>query len=104
MNAKTRFKALAAVTVMAMLSPQAKLAAQDSSALLDSITFGEAASETNHDFSGTASRGGLGEPARILLPLAEPSWAGGRLAFSLKVDPQKQNYATARLWGSDATQ
>jgi hypothetical protein len=77
------------------------------SAITDTIVFGDAASETSHAFSSSHSQsvtGGLGEPARILLPQTEPAWEGGRVAFTLKVDPQNQNCATLRLWGSDATQ
>ena len=79
------------------------LAASD---ITDSIVFGDAASEPAHHFAGDHSQviaGGLGEPARILLPQSDPAWAGGTLAFTLRVDPEKQNYATLRLWGSDAT-
>ena len=81
--------------------------AAESSAITDTIVFGEGASETNHALIGTHSdiiAGGLGESARILLPAADPAWEGGRVSFTLKVDSQKQNYATVRLWGSDATQ
>jgi hypothetical protein len=80
--------------------------AQNPSAIVDSIVFGNSASEQAHHFSDTRNEvisGGLGEPARISLPLKEGAWEGGRLAFTLQVDPQKQNYATVRLWGSDAT-
>lgn len=44
-----------------------------SAALLDTLTFGNAASETAHHFSDSRSEtisGGLGEPARRLLPPA----------------------------------
>jgi hypothetical protein len=81
--------------------------AGESPAILDTITFGDAASETNHASACRNSEiinGGLGEPARILLPQADPAWEGGRVSFTLKVDPLNQNYATIRLWGSDATQ
>lgn len=47
--------------------------------------------------------GGLSEPARRLLPPATKDWQGGRLTFVLKVDPEKLNYVTARLWGSDTS-
>jgi hypothetical protein len=74
--------------------------------VVDAIRFGDARSETNHNFVGDHTRiiaGGLGEPARIALPQTNPAWEGGTLAFTLKVDPEKQNYATVKLWGSDAT-
>ena len=75
--------------------------------IIDAIVFGDASSESRHALKPTLSEviaGGLGEPARRLLPQANPPWEGGRLAFVLKVDAQQQNYATVRLWGSDATQ
>jgi hypothetical protein len=81
--------------------------ANDSPGIVDSIAFGDAGSERSHSFSSTRSetiRGGLGEPARRLLPLQPESWEGGRVAFTLKIDPAKPNYATIRFWGSDKTQ
>lgn len=80
--------------------------AENQSPTVDAIVFGDGASEQAHHFSSTRSEissSGLGDPARILLPLKAGAWEGGRLAFALKVDPQNQNYATVRLWGSDAT-
>ena len=80
--------------------------AAENSAPLDRITFGDAASEAGHGLASTSSAlttNRLGEIARILLPAGEPAWDGGRLAFTLAVDPAKQNFATVRLWGSDAT-
>jgi hypothetical protein len=77
------------------------------SAMLDSIIFGDAASERAHALAETNSQivaGGLGEPARILSPLRFGAWEGGRLAFTLNVDPNQQDYATVWLWGSDATE
>jgi hypothetical protein len=97
---------IASLAVLALAGLPPRLAAA-SPAFVDTIIFGDAASETNHAFTGTHSEiisGGLGEPARILLPQADPAWEGGRLEFTLKVDPTNQNYATVRLWGSDATQ
>lgn len=77
------------------------------SGVVDFIHFGDVVSEQSHDFSGSHSeviQGGLGDPARRLLPAADGGWDGGRVAFKLRVDPEKQNYATIRLWGSDATE
>ncbi len=74
--------------------------------ILDTLTFGDAPSESRHACTNSHSEiiaGGLGEAARVLSPQTDPAWEGGRLAFTLKVDPQNQNYATVRLWGSDAT-
>lgn len=82
-------------------------AAEASPFPLDALTFGDAASERRHQLVGAGSdivSGGLGEPARRLLPPATPGWEGGRVAFTLQVDPVKLNYCTVRFWGSEASQ
>lgn len=71
---------------------------------IDEIVFGNTVSEESHAFSSDGSMaviGGLDEPARRLLPLSPASWDGGTMTFTMKVDPDRQNYVTARLWGSD---
>lgn len=71
---------------------------------LDTVFFGNNESERSHQFSQINSaviRGGLGEPARELLPLNPVSYNGGFISFILKVDPIRQNYFTVKLWGSD---
>ena len=71
---------------------------------IDVLTFGDPASEQAHGLTvdhGEIIRGGLGEPARRLLPREPGNWEGGRLAFTLKIDPEQPNYVTVRLWGSD---
>ncbi len=80
-------------------------AASANSQTLDSLTFGDAASESAHGFDSDSSQpisGGLGQPARILLPKSPPDWEGGSVQFTMKVDPDKQDYLTVRLWGSDS--
>ena len=72
--------------------------------ILDDVTFGNTASEKAHALSTTNSQvitGGLGESARQLLPLNPVSYDGGSVSFKLKVDPERQNYFTVKLWGSD---
>jgi hypothetical protein len=79
-------------------------AATANAGLLDTITFGDTASEQSHGLAQTRSeviRGGLGEPARQLLPLDPVSFNGGSVSFHLKVEPDQQNYFTVKLWGSD---
>lgn len=71
----------------------------------DEIVFGNAVSERKHEFSENATgiiKGGLGEPARRLMPLQPESINGGYVTFKMKVNPDKQNYFTARFWGSDS--
>src|SRR5512137_1976226 len=80
------------------------LAAEAPTSCLDRLAFGDAASEQAHRLAAERSdtvAGGLGEPARRLLPLEPPAPDGGRLAFTMAVDPGKQTYLTTRLWGSD---
>lgn len=81
-------------------------AATSETVIVDHISFGDAASEQAHNLSITRSEvlsGGLGEPARRLLPLLSESWEGGSLGFTLGIDPIKPNYVTVKLWGSDVT-
>ena len=71
---------------------------------LDTLVFGDAGSEAAHGMSATLSRveaGGLGESSRRLLPGGPRPWQGGVLKFVVKVDPERQNYFTLRLWGGD---
>ena len=72
--------------------------------IVDTIASGDGVSEASNGFSGARSEmisGGLGEPARSLLPPPTNYFEGGSLAFTLKVDPAGTNYATARFWGGD---
>jgi hypothetical protein len=93
------------IIVIAWLITAAAVA-QETSGIVDTITFGDGASEASHDFIVARSEiinGGLGEPARRLLPPLTNYFEGGSLAFTLKVDPEKTNYATARFWGDDTS-
>ena len=72
---------------------------------MDEIIFGNHSSETRHRLAERASeviKGGLEEPARRLLPIEGERVEGGHMTFRMKVDPEKQNYFTARFWGSDS--
>jgi hypothetical protein len=76
-------------------------------AVLDDILFGESASEQKHGLKEEKSEafsGGLDQRARKLLPGGSHPWEGGTLEWQMKVDPQKQNYLTVKLWGSDKGQ
>lgn len=71
---------------------------------VDEIILGNTVSEETHALTADGARiitGGLGEPARQLLPLSPASWDGGSITFTMKVNPDAQNYVTVRLWGSD---
>ncbi len=102
---------LATVTIAPAASPAAPVPQTASVAqtggILDTLSFGNPASEKAHATAVDQSKivtGGLGETARVLLPRASTDWQGGTLAFTMKVNPAKQNYFTIRLWGSDTTQ
>lgn len=73
--------------------------------LTDGIVFGDSNSETAHTLTTERSEvitGGLGQAAQRLLPLEKADWKGGHMTFTLRVDPEKQNYFTIRLWGEEA--
>lgn len=95
--------AFAALLMLVVWAAPARPAPTDG----DTLAFGDPASEKAHalkpDHSDTV-RGGLGLPARRLLPPASPGWEGGRIAFTLRVDPERPNYLTARFWGDDVSE
>ncbi|MBC7783869.1 MAG: hypothetical protein H7144_08510 [Burkholderiales bacterium] len=94
----------AGLMVAAMLAHIAATSAAAVSQRTDEIVLGDSASEQSHSLEGAQSeiiRGGLGEPARRLLPLTPVSFDGGFIEFTMKVDPKAQNYVTAKFWGSD---
>lgn len=71
----------------------------------DEIIFGHASSERKHQLQETFTevyQGAFKETARRILPIDSGNWLGGRIAFNLKVNPEKQNYFTVRLFGSEA--
>jgi hypothetical protein len=79
--------------------------AQQPQSITDVLVLGHLASEKLHNAVGINSSvvaGGLNEPARVLLPPPATSWEGGRISFTLNVDPEKTNYFTAKFWGSEA--
>lgn len=97
-----RFHQIIIGGVLLLLGTNALSAAQP----LDMIYFGDERSEKDHVFQTTASQvktGGLGQSCRILLPLDPPSHYGGNVRFVLKVDPEKTNYFTLKIWGSDVS-
>jgi hypothetical protein len=93
-----------AVCVWLLTGALSLLAVDQAGSVVDTLVLGDQASEQDHALTGFRSeviRGGLGESARRLLPLEPASYDGGSMAFTLKVDPQRQNYLTVKLWGSD---
>lgn len=81
--------------------------ADQPAAVVDDILFGDGLSEQNHGLKAEESetfRGGLDQPARKLLPGGSHPWEGGTLEWTMKIDPEAQNYVTVKLWGSDQGQ
>lgn len=72
--------------------------------ILDTVVFGDSASESAHGFSTDLSQsltGALGEPTRRLLPKNPVEVNGGTLSVTMAVDPVRRNYFTVKLWGGD---
>ena len=79
---------------------------------IDEIDFGNAASESAHDFDAGDSAlppsgtGALGLTYREIAGPASGTGTGANnevLTFTMTVDPFEQNYLTIKLWGSDTT-
>ena len=71
---------------------------------MDILRFGSSDSEKTHSLSvdhAEIIKGGLDQEARQLLPLDPPQGIGGSMTFVMKVDPDKPNYFTVKLWGGD---
>lgn len=71
-----------------------------SPAIIDTIILGNEESEKAHNFEGGNSAtgtGGLGDTFRQLYP-DEPVW------FEIEVDPERMNYLTVKMWGSEFPQ
>ncbi len=71
---------------------------------IDSIYFGTLTSEAAHHLAAAHSaiiNGGLGQTARLLLPLRPASIYGGTVSFIMRVSPTERNYITMRYWGND---
>jgi hypothetical protein len=99
---KTKAARLAILSAFALLTTLPALVSAD--AFTDELVFGDAQSETNHVVvcqRGEKVTGGLGEFALRLLPPESGGWQGGSVVFTIKVDPAKQNYFTARFWGGE---
>ncbi len=71
---------------------------------LDTVIFGNAASELDHGIASTLSStvvGALGQSARVLDQSAQPGFWGGTTKFSVAVSPSRTTYLSVKLWGGD---
>jgi hypothetical protein len=73
--------------------------------LTDVLILGDSQSERAHGLKTEFSQviqGGLEQPARQLLPRAPVGDYGGSVSFTIRCDPRKPTYLTAKFWGGDA--
>ncbi|TDT97482.1 hypothetical protein EDD99_5622 [Streptomyces sp. 846.5] len=76
----------------------------DRGSALDTVVLGDTASETAHAVAAAASdtvAGELGQSARVLNSAGAKDYWGGTVAFTLKVDPKRPTYVSAKFWGGD---
>jgi hypothetical protein len=71
---------------------------------IDTLTFGDATSESAHGLTATLCdtvAGALGQSARVLHPTAPVSYWGGTLSFTMACSPTGTTYVTVKLWGDE---
>ncbi|VGO11790.1 hypothetical protein PDESU_00336 [Pontiella desulfatans] len=86
------------IAVLGFLGSPSRASAE----MVDHVVLGNPASEMAHGMEAELSEvfdGALGLKARRLL--AKGEWRGGRFTVTMKVDPEKPNYFTAKFWGGD---
>jgi hypothetical protein len=96
-----------ALVILLLLNFAGRSRAAEASAPVDEIILGESGAEQAHALAADQSdiiNGGLDQSARRLLPQSPATTDGGSVSFTMKVDPQEQNYVTAKFWGSDKGQ
>lgn len=72
---------------------------------LDTLVFGDTASESAHGVTATRSdvvTGGLDQAARVLNAPESAGFWGGTLSARLTCRPKGPTYVTVKLWGSDS--
>ncbi len=73
---------------------------------MDKIVFGNAASESAHNYEGDVTSvisGLLGEPARVSNPRTPLEGQGGDLTFVMKGNPYLRNYLTVKFSGNEGS-
>jgi hypothetical protein len=84
----------------------AESAATKTAGLVDRLVLGDKESEAAHGLTTDGSSiitGGNDVKARVATPLNPVTVRGGELRFTMKTDPQAQNYLTLKLWGEDSS-
>jgi len=73
--------------------------------VMDKVILGHEDSEKAHEFvsdNSVVRTGGLGEKCRVIMAREpDPDFIGGSIGFTLKCDPELQNYITVKFWGSE---
>lgn len=101
---KNLMPALLLSCLVSLVFGHSTIQAASGDTLIDTLKIGDSTSEKSHDLKDEGTKrenGGLGEPSLKLLPNTAKAWESLPIEFTLKVDPEKQNYLTARFWGSD---
>lgn len=91
----------------AQAAPKGPVPGPLGSKVLDTLIFGQPASETAHGVTAQFSdvvTGGLSQQARVLKPTDAGGFWGGTVSATLACQPDGENYVTIKLWGSDAGQ
>lgn len=105
-TAKTQEVRMGAEIVMGLVNSSSSTE-KINHAIFDSITSSNSGGEwTDATIGKTGVKGGsqitgLGEAARRMLPREPAYYYGGEMTFRMEVDPVKQNYLSAKLWGSE---
>ena len=72
---------------------------------LDTLVFGDGASEAAHGLvaagSTTVASAALGQTARVLTPAAPAAFWGGKVGFTMACSPTGTTYVTIKLWGGE---
>lgn len=99
--------ASAAVADAERAAPSLSAASSEAVAnVLDTVTFGDSASEAAHGFAGEGTQvlqGVNGQPARAATPFAPNRDYDHDLTVTMTVDPARQNYFSLKLFGEDAS-
>ncbi|HMD26348.1 MAG TPA: hypothetical protein VKH61_19785, partial [Streptosporangiaceae bacterium] len=95
------------VAQAATTSGKARAGGARAGTALDTVVFGDSASEAAHAIvvaSSAVIAGQLGQPARVLNSLGttlDTGYWGGSVTVTLAVDPVAANYVTVKFWGGD---
>ncbi|MEU4160863.1 hypothetical protein [Actinoplanes sp. NPDC026670] len=94
----------AALSSFAWTASPAHATSAPTTAPLDTVVFGDTASETRHGLTtdlSTKVTGGLGQSARTLDPRTPAEWWGGSVGFTVAVAPTGTTYLSIKLFGED---